>query len=335
MHLPRFEYLRPRSIEEAVHLLKEYGSRAELVAGGTDLFPRMKHGIVRPEVVVGLKGVPVKVPAIDQNGDLRLDALMSLAEVSRSQVVLERTPLLADSSSSVGSNQVRHMGTLGGNLCLENRCLYYNQTHIFQFVEPCFKRSGDRCYLAPKGKKCWAVFTADTASALISLGALIHIRGPKSSREVPVEKLYRADALKPLDIAAHEIVAEVIIPAGKGGRGTAFLKSSLREGLEFAFLNVAVVLNMENDERLCREARIAVGALSTAPMRMSKAEKTMKGERPSKELFDQVAQLVAAEARLCPRPGLSTAYLRECLRVQTCRALNLAAERFSGNRETR
>lgn len=335
MHLPRFEYLRSKSVDEAVRFLKEYGPGAQLVAGGTDFFPRMKHGVVHPEVVVGLKGVPTKVPAIDRNGDLRLDALMSLAEVARAPAVLEQAPLLADAAMSVGSNQVRHMGTLGGNLCLENRCLYYNQTHTFQFVEPCFKRSGNRCYLAPKGKNCWAVFLADTVPALISLGALIHIRGPEGGRQIPLEKLYTGDALRPLNITGEEILTEVIIPNEKRPRGTAFHKLSLRQGLEFAVLNIAVAMSIQKDKKTYREACITVGGISTAPMRMSKAEKTMKGQRPSKALFDHVAELVAAQARFCPRPGLSLAYLRECLKVQTCRALNLAAERFSGDREAR
>ena len=329
MNLPKFEYLRPTSVEEAAQLLKECGPRARLVAGGTGLFPRMKYGLACPEVLVGLKGIPIKAPTLNQNGDLHLDALMSLADVARSPVMAGRAPLLKSAALSVGSNQIRHMGTLGGNLCLENRCPYYNQNHTFQFMEPCFKRGGDRCYLMPKGKKCWAAFSADTAPALISLEALVTIKGPETNRQVPLEKLYTADALKPLDITGHEVVTEVIIPGQRSRQGTAFVKFSLREGLEFAALNVAVVLNVEEDGVSCREARITVGAISAAPMRMFKAEEAVIGQRLSKGLLDQVAQMGAAGVRLCPRLGFSALYLKECLRVQTCRALSLAAQRVS------
>ena len=335
MHLPKFEYLRPASVEEVAQLLKECGLRARVVAGGTDLFPRMKYGLAHPEVLVGLKGIPVKAPTVTQNGEFHLDALMSLADVARSPVILDRAPLLKNAALSVGSNQIRHMGTLGGNLCLENRCPYYNQTHTFQFIEPCFKRGGDRCYLMPKGKRCWAAFSADTAPALISLGALVNIKGPETNRQVTLEKLYTADALKPLDITGHEVVTEVIIPGQKSLQGTAFVKFRLREGLEFAVLNVAVVLNVEEDGVSCREARITVGAISVAPMRMFSAEEAVIGQRLSKGLLDQGAQMVAAEARLCPRLGFSAMYLKECLRAQTRRALSLAAQRVSRHKKNK
>lgn len=335
MHLPKFEYLRPASVEEAAQLLKEGGPRARLVAGGTDLFPRMKYGLARPEVLVGLKGIPVKVPRVTQNGELHLDALMSLADVARSPVIPDRAPLLKSAALSVGSNQIRHMGTLGGNLCLENRCQYYNQTHAFQFMEPCFKRGGDRCYLIPKGKRCWAAFSADTAPALISLGALVTIKGPETNRQVPLEKLYTADALKPFDITGHEVVTEVIIPGQKSRQGTAFVKFSVREGLEFAVLNVAVVLDVGEDGVSCREARITVGAISTAPMRMFGAEEAVMGQRLSQRLLDQVAQMGAAGARPCPRLGSSARYLKECLRAQISRALSLAAQRVSRHKNNK
>ncbi len=335
MHLPKFEYFRPASLEEATHLLEEHRPQAKLVAGGTDLFPRMKYGISHHEVVVGLRGIPVRAPKVNQKGDLHLDALMSLADVARSPTILKQAPLLREAALSVGSNQIRHMGTLGGNLCLENRCLYYNQTHTFQFTEPCLKRGGDRCYLVSKGKRCWAVFTGDTASALISLGAMVKINGPDSSRRVSIEKLYTAEPLSPLDLTSHEILTEVIVPIDGHSRGTAFVKFSLRQGVEFALVTVAVSLKMQNHGIACSEARITVGAISTAPMRMVKAEEAMTERSPSKKLLERVAQMVSAEARLCPRPGFSATYLRECLQVQTLRALSLAGERLLGHREAR
>ena len=186
MRLPKFEYLQPTSREEAFRLLQEHGSRAQLVAGGTDLYPRMKYGLAHPDVLISLRGLSTTPPSEDPNGDLHIDALMTLSDLAGSQTIVEKAPLLSEAALSVASNQIRHMGTLGGNLCQENRCYYYNQTHTFQFVEQCFKRNGDLCYLIPKGKKCWAVFSSDTAPALISLGASIPTRTllPRISRTV-------------------------------------------------------------------------------------------------------------------------------------------------------
>lgn len=328
MRLPKFDYLLPSSLEESAQLLKAYGSRARLVAGGTDLYPRMKYGLARPEVVVSLKGVSVSPPVVDPNGDLRLDALTTLHDLARSPIVCERAPLLVEAAQAVGSNEIRHMGTLGGNLCLETRCGYYNQTHAFQFVGPCFKRNGDRCYLIPKSRRCWAVFSADTVPALFSLDAKINITGAGAGGLLPLERLYSGDPLKPIAISEGRIISEVIIPKQVPVQGGAFIKFSMRGGMEFAALNLAVFIEVENDEMICHEARITVGAISGAPLRMVTAEQAIKGQRLSKELFQHASQIAASEAQPFPHHGYSATYLKECLRVQCRRALDLAFERI-------
>ncbi|MBU2497508.1 MAG: FAD binding domain-containing protein [Proteobacteria bacterium] len=327
MHLPKFEHFCPPSVLEAVELLKEYGPQSRLVAGGTDLYPRMKYGVTRPEVVVSLRGLSVKPPTVNQKGDLHLDVLMTLADVARSPFVRERAPLLAETATCVASNEIRHMGTLGGNLCQENRCYHFNQTHSFQFVDPCFKRQGDRCYLIPKGKKCWAVFCSDTAPALIALGATVEITGPEGARQLPLESLYTGDALKPLAISVNEVLTGVVVPGQGPLRGSAFIKFTLRGGMEFAALNVAVVLDKNEKEGPCQAARIVAGALSGGPIRFMKAEEALKGQSISQDLFRDVADLVAREAHPAPHHGFSAVYLKECLRVQTIRALSMASKR--------
>lgn len=327
MHLPKFEHLCPTSIEEAVQLLGRYGANARLAAGGTDLFPRMKQGLASPEVLISLKGLKIDPPRANRKGELYINALMPLADIARSPEVLEKAPMLAEAIVSVGSNQIRHMGTLGGNICLENRCTYYNQSHSFQFVEPCFKRDGDRCYLIPKGKKCVAVFTADTVPALICLDAKVEIVSADGSRQLPVEKLYTGDALQPLSLSQDEIIREVIIENTKTVRGSAFTKFSLRGGVEFAGLSLAVCLEMANGASTCATARITAGAVSAGPIRAFKAEKAMAGETLSDKLFQKIAEMVAVEIRPVMHHGYSVPLLRECLKVQTHRTLEMAAKR--------
>ena len=327
MHLTRFEHLRPASLKEAAQMLRECDPRARLVAGGTDLFPRIKQGLTRPEVVVSLKGLTLNDPQISWNGNLHMNALVRLADIACSPAVSQKAPMLAEAALSVGSNQIRHMGTLGGNICLENRCSYYNQSHTFQFVEPCFKRRGDRCYLIPKGKKCLAVFMADTVPALICLNAKVEIVSPDNSRHLPVEKLYTGNALQPLTLSHDEIVSEVIIPSADSVRGTAFSKFSLRGGLEFAALTVAVLLDLMEDSDTCAAARIAVGSVSTGPIRAVKAESATTGERLSDKLFQEVAHMATAEIQPIMHHGYSVPYLKECLNIQIYRTLVLGAKR--------
>ena len=334
MHLPRFEHLYPVSIKEAAQLLKKHGTRAQLAAGGTDLFPRMKQGLTQPEVVVSLKGLFIDSPGVAEEGKLHLNALTPLADIARLATVRERAPLLAEAIGSVGSNQIRHMGTLGGNICLENRCSYYNQSHAFQFVEPCFKRNGSRCYLIPKGKKCVAVFQADTVPALICLDAKVRITAADNSRQLLLEKLYTDDALKPIALSQDEIIDKVIIPQPEPVRGTAFSKFSLRGGLEFAALTVAVRLDMADKVGSCAAARITVGAVSSGPLRARKAEKAMSGEPLSDKLFQEIAEIVLREIHPVMHHGYSIPFLKECLKTQTYRTLVRAAKRAGNSRES-
>ena len=329
MHLPKFEHLRPSSVGEACRLLKKHGPRAMLAGGGTDLFPRMKYGLESPEMVISLKGVPVSSPKITDNDELHLDALMTLADVALSPMVLERALILAEAALHVGSNQIRHMGTLGGNLCLETRCTYYNQRHTFQYIEPCFKRNGHRCYLLPKAKKCQAVFMADTVPALMCLDAKVKIMSTTNNRQLPLEELYSGNSLRPVRLSDDEIVTDVIIPNAASLRGTGFKKFSSRGGLEFAALTVAALLDMVDNGKTCARARIILGSISARPIRALKAEAALSGQKLSDKLLQDAAHEVAAEVSPVMHHGYSVPFLKECLRVQTLRTLTLAANRIN------
>jgi 4-hydroxybenzoyl-CoA reductase beta subunit len=329
MYLPKFQVVRPESIEEALDILTQYGTAAKVYAGGTDLFPRIKYRVTLPEVVISLKKSISRAQISIQDQFLSLDAVTPLAQVIQSESVREKAPLLAEAASSVGSYQIRHMGTLGGNLCLENRCMYYNQSHTFQFKEPCFKREGDLCYHVPKGQRCWAVFSGDTAPALIALNAQIEVMSAGNIRRIPVEDLYSGYSLRPLAIFPAEIVSRVLIPKTMRPRGSAFMKFSLRGGLEFAGLSVAVLLEMMDDKATCEKARIVIGSVSAGPLRAREAEAMLSGKKLSTDLFHEVAQKVASEVKVFSHHGFSAAYLKKCLKVYTKDALTLAAQRTS------
>ncbi len=329
MYLSKFKVLRPESIDEAVDLLTRYGASAKIYAGGTDLFPRIKYRVTLPELAISLNKPISRAEISVQDEFLALDAVTPLAQVIRSESVREHAPLLAEAASSVGSYQVRQMGTLGGNLCLENRCMYYNQSHTFQFVEPCFKREGDICYHVPKGERCWAVFSGDTAPALISLDAAIEVVSAVNTRLIRVEDLYSGYALRPLSIFPLEMVSRVFIRKARHPIGSAFMKFSLRGGMEFAGLSVAVVLEMMDDRVTCENARIAIGSVSAAPLRAREAETLLSGRQLSADLFHEAAKKVASEIKVFSHHGFSAAYLKKCLNVYAKDALALAEKRVS------
>ncbi len=324
MRLPRFELKQPESLNDAAELLYRYGSSAGLAAGGTDLFPRLKYRLAAPDVVVSLRRIPVGQPVEDPEGYLIIDALMKLADMGRSEIIQRNAPLLVEAAHWIGSSQIRNMATLGGNVCLETRCMYFNQSHDFQFVEPCFKRGGDLCYLMPKGRKCWAVCMADTAPALVCLDARIELTNGDGTRRVPFADLFTGNSVKPIDVGPTDVVTRVLIPTSSAIRGWGFMKSSPRGGLEFATVNLAVLLEMLDDRETCSNARITVGAVSASPQRAHKAEELLKGQKLSTDLFVAAAQAAAEEIRPVPRPDYSRSYLKECVKILCRDSLTMA-----------
>ena len=325
MYLPKFTLESPRTIEEAVSLMNT-GQDTTLLSGGTDLFPRMKYKLCTPDVLVGLKSLPNKSPQIDNKGNLVLDANMSLTSITRSAKVLEQAPLLALAAQKVATREIRNMGTLAGNICQEVRCLYLNQSHTFQFIDPCIKRGGEICYFVPKGKKCWAVFMSDVAPALCCLNASVVIADLDGEHQISIMDLYTNDALNPFSLQPGQIITKIIIPGSVNTSGSGFAKFTVRETIEFAVVNVGAYIEAEKDLTTCKQVKIAVGAISERPQRAPEAEAWMIGRGLTKENVDTMTQKIAGSLTVIPHHGYSKRYLTECLKTQLKQALNDAVK---------
>ncbi len=329
MYLPKFLIEKPESFEEAATLLKAC-ENSHLVAGGTELFPRMKYGLCSPKTIVSLKGSKISEPRVSKEGTLILDANMLLTAVKASLEVQKRAPLLAMAAGRVATREIRNMGTLGGNLCQETRCLYFNQKHTFQFREPCFKRGGDQCYFIPKGNKCWAVFMSDLAPALLCLNAKVDIVGSGGVKQMALEALYTQDPLKPISLKPDEIIKKILIPKDEGPSGSGFAKFTMRGGIEFAGVNVGVFLQTEDDLRTCKRARITVGAISGGPQRAMETEGFLKDKVLTEDTLHMASGKIAQSLKIVPHHGYSKGYLTECLRTQARTALETAREAIIG-----
>jgi len=323
-----FQYERARSLAEAAGLLAGLGPNARLMAGGTDLLPNMRTEIAQPATVVGLGGIAVAEPQVDAEGTIRIDALMRLAAIAESPLIQQRLPMLAEAARVVASNQIRQMGTLGGNLCQETRCLYLNQQHDFQFVAPCYKRAGACCYPFPQNKPdvCWSVHMSDVAPALIALGAEISIIGESGTRRMPIEQLYSGNGLKPLTLGNNELIEAVVVPAPASRSGYGYHKSSRRGGLEFATSVIAVMLRLDDTLTRCTEARIVVGAVREQPVRAEAAERALVGHEVGTTAYDDAAAAVH-EIKPLPHHGFTKSYIVDNLRVYLRRVLAQAVER--------
>jgi 4-hydroxybenzoyl-CoA reductase subunit beta len=287
MRLPRFEYRAPRSVAEAARILEGEGPRAMLLAGGTDLLPNMKRRQQTPAVLVGLRNVS----ELKRNGDA-LGAALTLTEVEQKT---DLPAALRQAAAQVATPPLRNMATLGGNLCLDTRCSYYNQSHEWRkAIDFCLKKDGETCWVATASKRCVAVSSTDTAPALIALGARVKLASSKEEREIPVEALYRNDGIDYLTRKPGEILAEVRLPDPAGWRST-YWKLRRRGSFDFPILGVAAAASFDGD--VVTEARIALGAVASRPFLVDKAGDFLKGKRLSDEVIDEAASMVGSRAK--------------------------------------
>jgi 4-hydroxybenzoyl-CoA reductase subunit beta len=287
LRLPWFDYRAPRTVAEAAKILAGEGPAAMLVAGGTDLLPNMKRRHQSPKVLVSLRGI-AELKAL--NGVL--GAGVSLAQLVNSP---KAPTALRQAAAQVATPQIRNMGTLGGNLCLDTRCTYYNQTYEWRkAIDFCLKKDGETCWVATASKRCVAVSSTDTAPALLALNADITLVGPQGERDIPLETLYRNDGIDYLSRRPDEILTCVRIP-DKGFRST-YWKLRRRGSFDFPILGVAAAVRFAPSGEV-EEARIALGAVASRPFLVEKAGELLKGKRLSDEVIEQAASLVANRAK--------------------------------------
>ena len=329
MILSDFDYERADSLEDAVALLGRMGGEARPLAGGTDLLPSIRMDNIRPGMLVSLTAIEPRPPEVLPDGSIRIDALSRLASLENSNLLRSRVPMLAESAHVVGGNQIRQMGTLGGNLCQEIRCLYLDQRHDYQFVAPCYKRGGACCYPFPRNDPdtCWSVYMSDIAPALIALDARIEILGEAGSRSIRADELFTGNGLKPVRLSHSELVRAVVVPPARPGFGWGFHKSTVRGGLEFGMAVMAVALRLADDGRTCADARIVVGAVREGPVRASAAERALAGAVLDNERLASVAGDASKEINPLPHHGFTRRHLMDNIRVYLRRTLARAVER--------
>jgi 4-hydroxybenzoyl-CoA reductase subunit beta len=289
MRLPWFEWRAPRTVAEAAKILAGEGPNAMLVAGGTDLIPNMKRRHQSPKTLVSLR----KVPELRRmNG--ALGAGLTLTQIVDSVQLREQFRGLWQAVAQIATPHLRNMGTLGGNLCLDTRCNYYNQSHEWRkAIDFCLKKEGDICWVATASKRCVAVSSTDGAPALIALGATVKLVSVQGEREVPLEALYRNDGIDYLTRRADEILTEVSIPAGWT---SSYWKLRRRGAFDFPVLGVAAAARLGKDGTV-EEARIALGAAASRPFLVDKAGEFLKGKRLTDEVIAEAGSLIASRAK--------------------------------------
>jgi len=320
MRLPPFTYLAPVSVTDAVKLMADHGPEAMLVAGGTDLYPNMKRRQFEPSVLVGLRGIRDLIGVRGSaNAGMTIGAGTILTAVSEHAEIARSYPALATAAGLVSSPQLRNMGTIGGNVCVDTRCNYYNQSYQWRkAVNFCMKKDGEICLVAPGSHRCWAVSSSDTAPVLWSLGATVRLVGPEGERVIPISALYQDDGIQYLSKQPGEVVTEIVLPPAEGWRST-YLKLRRRGSFDFPVLGVAVALRMEGDT--VKEAAITLGAVASQPRPAPDAAALLVGQRLSPELIERVAEAAYRPSKPLDNTDLTHPYRKKMTRVFVARAL--------------
>jgi 4-hydroxybenzoyl-CoA reductase subunit beta len=319
LRLPPFEYRAPKTAREAARCLAGAGPEAMAVAGGTDLYPNMKRRQFEPRLLVGLRNVE-SARGIDANGGLRLGALATLTEVAEAAAVLARWPSIARAAGLVSSPPLRNAATIGGNLCVDTRCNYYNQTEFWRAsIGFCMKKDGDVCLVAPGSEVCWALSSSDTAPVMISLDAEVTLVGPDGERRIPARALYKADGIDYLAKRPDEVLTAIHVPDRAQWRAT-YRKLRRRGSIDFPILGVAAAARLAAGD-VVEDVRIVLGAVHTHPVEARDAQDFLRGKKLDRETIDMAAGIAYKPAKPLDNADLAYAWRKRMARVEVARAL--------------
>ena len=325
MSLPQFKLLRPHTIAEAVEHLHKHAGNVRVLAGGTDLIPSMRQKLFEPEYVLSLHGIGEMRDINPQaDGGVEIGALTTLSSIEKSEFLRRHYPVLSEAASTVASPVLRNMGTIGGNICLDTRCLWYNQSLTWRKgCGFCIKKDGDLCHVAPGGTKCWAAFSGDTPPALLCLDAEVEIVGSDGARRVSLRDFYTGLGDSYRKLQPNELVTRVLLPAKSADYRGVYRKLRVRGSIDYPLAGVAVVMKRSNG--YVDDACLAITAVNPAPMLINRANEMLSGKAVDEVLAEAVGDLAARTAKPLTTSALTPEYRREMIRVFTKRAVLAAA----------
>ncbi len=323
LRLHPYEYHRPERLDDALALLSEHGAAAMPIAGGTDLVPNMKHRLFTPEHLVSLRRV-IELRGYEEHADgtLRIGAGESLDAVSRHSAVLARWPMLADACARISGPQLRRAGTIGGNVCLDTRCTFYNQTWFWRkSLGFCLKKDGDACHVVKGGTRCVAAHSADGATALCALGAELEIAGPDAQRRtVPIDAFFTSDGIWNRRMEPGEILVAIRLPRPKPGTRGAFHKLRVRNAIDFPLANIAALAELDAERRIV-SLRLYVSGMGSYPRKIGKVEEIGRGYRLTEEVIESIAEQAYRQCHPLGNITVDAEWRRAMVPVMTGRAL--------------
>jgi 4-hydroxybenzoyl-CoA reductase subunit beta len=327
LRLPSFKYLQPKTLHEALAMKVDAGPDGMYVAGGTDLYPNMKRRHQEPKTVITLMGIRELAGCGMRDAGCVVGPCVTLSQLTAYPPIRLHYTAVAHAAELVSTPLLRNMGTLGGNLCLDTRCNYYNQTYEWRkAIDFCMKKDGHICWVAPSSPRCWAVSSSDVAPVMLAIGAEYLLVGPAGERVVPAARFYQNDGIDYLTKHPDEILAEARLPAADGWDAT-YHKLRRRGSFDFPVLGVAAWARWESGNgrrkmgNVVTEARIVLGGVASWPQEVPEAAAVLEG----KELTDEAIAAAAAAAYRPAKPLDNTdfdlSWRKQMTRVYATRAL--------------
>ncbi|MHC4077282.1 MAG: FAD binding domain-containing protein [Planctomycetota bacterium] len=321
LRLPDFTYYRPKTVKEAVKIAGDHGPDAMYVAGGTDLYPNMKRRHQNPKVVIGLAGVSdlSGVSGAGDNGGATLGAMTLLADIERSPQLLEEYPAVANAVALISTPLLRNMGTIGGNLLLDTRCTYYNQTFEWrESINFCMKEAGKICWVAPKSPRCWAVQSSDSVPLLCAMAAEVTLVGKDGERRVQLDELYNDDGIRYLTKKPDELLTQVHLPRLNGWTAS-YRKLRRRDTFDFPVLGVGVCLHQDGD--VIEDVKIRIGGAGSYAIPATASEEMLRGQSVSDDLIKAASQAAFKPARPMDNTDYETGWRKKMAPIFVERAL--------------
>jgi 4-hydroxybenzoyl-CoA reductase beta subunit len=327
LRLPSFEYLEPRDQKEALQMLSEHGDQAAVLAGGTDLLVRMKQRLLQPGFLISLKNLHDLDYIRQENGELRIGAMTPLASLLDSELIEAYFPALHQAVRLIGASTIQHFrGTIGGNLCLETRCLYYNQSAFWRSGRTrCHKDNGETCYAEENSDRCRSANQSDGGCALMALGADILLASSKGKRILRVEDFFTGKGENPFSREPDELVCEIRLSRPEQAQGSSYKKLAYRSAIDFALVSAAVGLALDGGK--ISVIRIAIGGAGAAPLILKEAADVLMGKSSDdKEAIEETARQVRrhASAFMVDNLGSTLEYRQRMSEVMAKRAIEAA-----------
>jgi 4-hydroxybenzoyl-CoA reductase subunit beta len=307
-------------LSESLELLSAHATSIRVLAGGTDLLPSLRQKLFDPEYLLDLRAIQ-ELKGIRETGQgIEIGALTALREIERSQLIQTQYPVLSEAARTVASPVLRNMGTVGGNICLDTRCLWYNQSLAWRkSCGFCIKKDGDLCHVAPGGSKCWAAFSGDTPPALLCLNAEIEIASAKATRRIPLQDFYTGIGDHYRKLQPNELLTRVILPRRSAGYRGAYRKLRIRGSIDYPLAGVAVAMKKPNGH--IEDLRVGITAVNPSPMLLKGTEAFADMSSDPETIAESIADLAARTAKPLTTSALTPEYRREIIRVFTKRAV--------------